>query len=261
MQFGMPTLIETKGPEECAALCRELGLDFIELNMNLPQYQIDNLDTTKLLKTAADAGIYYTIHLDENFNVCDFNRQIADAYLRTALQTIALARELAAPIINMHLSKGVYFTMPDRRIYLFNEYMDIYLDGLCAFRDRADKLIVGSGMRICVENAGGYDMDFLQKGLSLLLESPAFGLTYDWGHDHSVCGCDEKIIMQHEHRLCHMHAHDAVGRKNHLVLGTGEIDLDKCFKLAAKHDCRVVLETKTVEGLKQSVGYIDRFVR
>ena len=33
---GMPTLIETETLEECAALCRELELDFIELNMNLP---------------------------------------------------------------------------------------------------------------------------------------------------------------------------------------------------------------------------------
>lgn len=34
MQLGMPTLIEMKSIEACAALCRELGLDFIELNMN-----------------------------------------------------------------------------------------------------------------------------------------------------------------------------------------------------------------------------------
>jgi len=37
MQYGMPTLIETNSIEECAALCKELHLDFIELNMNLPQ--------------------------------------------------------------------------------------------------------------------------------------------------------------------------------------------------------------------------------
>ena len=36
MVFGMPTLIETNSLEECAALCKNLQLDFIELNMNLP---------------------------------------------------------------------------------------------------------------------------------------------------------------------------------------------------------------------------------
>lgn len=34
---GMPTLIETSSLEECVKLCAELGLDFIELNMNMPQ--------------------------------------------------------------------------------------------------------------------------------------------------------------------------------------------------------------------------------
>ena len=35
----MPTLLEAASPESAAALCRELGLQFVELNMNLPQYQ------------------------------------------------------------------------------------------------------------------------------------------------------------------------------------------------------------------------------
>ena len=48
MQFGMPTLIEIKSLEACAALCRELGLAFVELNMNLPEYQADKLDDIKL---------------------------------------------------------------------------------------------------------------------------------------------------------------------------------------------------------------------
>ncbi|WP_259473503.1 hypothetical protein [Clostridium estertheticum] len=36
IDFGMPTLIETNSIESCVKLCKELGLDFIELNMNLP---------------------------------------------------------------------------------------------------------------------------------------------------------------------------------------------------------------------------------
>ena len=50
INYGMPTLIETSTVEECAKLCAELGLDFIELNMNLPQYQLDKI--TLLISTA-----------------------------------------------------------------------------------------------------------------------------------------------------------------------------------------------------------------
>ena len=47
MQFGMPTLIENRTFEENVQLCKELELDFIELNMNFPEYQIDKLENTK----------------------------------------------------------------------------------------------------------------------------------------------------------------------------------------------------------------------
>lgn len=53
-----------------------------------------------------------------------------------------------------------------------------------------------------------------------------------------------------------MHIHDAMGKKNHLPLGTGELDLPKYFDLANRNNCRVVLETKTVEGLRKSVAWM-----
>ena len=35
--YGMPTLIECDSLDETIKLCKELKLDFIEINMNLPQ--------------------------------------------------------------------------------------------------------------------------------------------------------------------------------------------------------------------------------
>lgn len=43
MHFGMPTLAENASLTENLQLCRELGLDFIELNMNFPEFQVDTL--------------------------------------------------------------------------------------------------------------------------------------------------------------------------------------------------------------------------
>ena len=60
MQYGMPTLIENKTLNDNIALCKELGLSFIELNMNFPEYQIDKLEkVTDFYKAADDAEIYY----------------------------------------------------------------------------------------------------------------------------------------------------------------------------------------------------------
>ena len=225
--------------------------------MNLPQYQTDRFDIPRFRAIAGQYGIYYTIHLDENLNVSDFNPYVANAYRRTVSETIKLAKQLQVPVLNMHLSKGVYFTLPDRKVFLFDEYREQYLSGLTEFRDNCEKEIGGSDIKICIENTDGFTA-FQLDAIDLLLKSPVFALTFDIGHDHGIGGADEPFILERSDRLTHMHMHDALGRKNHMALGTGELDIRKYISLAEQHGCRVVLETKTVAGLKQSARWIQR---
>ena len=255
MEYGMPTLIEAAELERCAALCGELGLDFIELNMNMPQYQLDALDAEKAAETAQKYGIYYTLHLDENLNVSDFNSYIAQGYTRTVLESIALAKRLNMPVLNMHMHSGVYFTLPERKVHLFEVYKDRYLCGMQAFRDACEEAIGDSGVKLCVENCDGFT-GFQKEAIELLLESPVFALTFDVGHNHGCGGKDEAFILTHGNRLRHIHLHDALGKKNHLALGTGEMDIGKYLRLAQEQNCRVVLETKTIAGLRESVRWV-----
>ena len=85
--------------------------------MNLPQYQPERIDITRFREIAEKYGVYYTIHLDENLNIADFNSCVAKAYLDTVLETTEIATRLHAPVLNMHLSRGVYFTLPERKIF------------------------------------------------------------------------------------------------------------------------------------------------
>lgn len=259
MEFGMPTLIEAAELDACAALCRQLGLEFIELNMNMPQYQLDVFDEAYAAEIAEKHGIYYTLHLDENLNVCDFNPYVAKAYTRTVLESIALAKRLRMPVLNMHMHSGVYFTLPERKVHLFEAYKDRYLRDMLAFRNACEEAIRDSDVKICIENCDGFK-GFQQEAIELLLTSKAFALTFDVGHNHGCGGQDEAYILTYEDRLHHMHLHDALGKKNHLALGTGEIDIGKYLRLAQAQSCRVVLETKTIEGLKASVRWVrDRY--
>lgn len=257
MDFGMPTLIEVPRLADCAALCAEFGLQFVECNMNLPEYQTDKIDTAAFAEIARRYNIYYTLHLDENLNVCDFNSAVADAYLHTVSDAIRAAKLLNIPVLNMHLSDGVYFTLPDRKAYLFEQYRDRYLEKLKVFRDQCVRAIGEDSIQICIENCGGYQ-DFQRRGVDLLLESDCFALTFDVGHNHSAGNRDEAFLLDRRGRLCHMHLHDARREKNHLPLGTGELDLMKYLHLAKQRHCRVVLETKTVDGLKQSVEWLRK---
>lgn len=257
MDFGMPTLIELKSLDDCAALCKELGLRFIELNMNLPEYQAEMLDAPMLRRVAEEYGIYYTIHLDENLNPCDFNEKVANAYTETVLQTIEIAKQMHIPVLNMHMASGVWFTLPDRKAFLFAEYEKEYLQKLTAFRNACSEAIGGADIKISVENCGDYArFPFVRKGLELLLESPVFALNFDIGHNAAAGYSDEPTVMEHADRLIHMHVHDAFGRSNHLPLGKGDIDLIKYLTLAKKYNCRAVLEVKTIAGLKESIEWM-----
>lgn len=257
IDFGMPTLIETSTLKECTKLCAELGLDFIELNMNLPQYHLDKIDVNYFKSIADKYGVYYTIHLDENLNINDFNPYVADAYIKTVAATIEIAKKLNIRVLNMHMAKGVYFTLPDRKVLLFSEYKEQYLKSIIDFRDMCENAIDDADIKICIENCDGYE-GFQKEAIELLLESKVFALTFDVGHNHGIGGIDEEFIMKHKDRLNHIHLHDAQGRKNHLALGTGEIDVRKYINLAKEKNCRVVLETKNIDGLKKSMEWINK---
>lgn len=257
MDLGMPTLIELPEPEDCARLCRELGLQFIELNMNLPQYQTDRIDPDRLRNIGKEYGIYFTIHLDENLNPADFNPYVAQAYRQTAEDAIALAAELGMPVLNMHLSSGIHFKLPGRKVDLFSVYQQEYLESLRCFRDRCEAAAGPAGIRVCVENTDGY-RDFHLLALDLLLESPVFGLTYDIGHNYEAGGGDEAEILRRRERLLHFHLHDAKGAWCHLPFGEGELDLPQYLHLAESQTGRAVLEVKTVAGLVQSVRWLEQ---
>lgn len=256
MDFGMPTLIENKDLHENIALCRELGLQFIELNMNLPLFQTEQLEETeKLRRLAAENGIYFTIHLDENLNVCDFNSLVADAYLKTVERVLMAAQEIGAPLLNMHMHHGVYFTLPDRKVFLFDAYRKDYMEGFARFREMCERAAKDSGIKICIENTDGF-MDFEKEAIDYLLQREIFALTWDIGHSHGCGNVDEKFLLERQDRLQHFHIHDGKGSKNHLTLGTGEIDLAQRIGIAQSGGCRCVVETKTVATLRQSAAWL-----
>ncbi|MCM1192148.1 MAG: sugar phosphate isomerase/epimerase [Acetatifactor muris] len=256
IQFGMPTLIEADSPEDAMGLCRELGLAFVELNMNLPRYQAEGLENAAYLKSLQQKyQVGYTIHLDENLNVCDFNRAVAAAYMETAERAIRAARAIGAPVLNMHMNHGVYFTLPDRKVLLFERYFEQYMQSWKRFRAVCEEAADGAEILICIENTDGYT-EYEKEAVTFLLESSVFGLTWDIGHSHGAGDTDEAFIMAHQDKLRHFHIHDGLGRKNHMTLGTGEIDLQQRLHIAEERGCRCVVETKTADALRKSVDWL-----
>ena len=256
MLFGMPTLIEEESLTGCAALCGELGLSFIELNMNLPAYQPGRIKVKTLRAIAETYGLDFTIHMDENLNPFDFNPLVARAYQATLLRTIDLAQQLNVSVINLHLCPGVWFTLPQQKVFLYEKYEKIYRSNVREFRSLCQQAVGENGPLLCLENTNWQAASFLQRTVDMLLESPIFALTYDVGHDFVAGGQDGMFIIERKDRIGHIHLHDALPDSDHLPLGTGQVDISRTLSLADKAGCRVVLETKTTAALKQSVAYL-----
>lgn len=250
MDFGMPTLLEFTTLEENRRLCRELGLSFVEINMNLPQFQPDALLKTDL---SPRGGIYHTLHLDENFNPFDFNPDVAAAYLKTALAAIKIARENSMPIVNMHFPMGVYFTMPRGKVYLWDTNWPHLKESLLRVRDKMTEAADGK-VALCIENTSFGRFTRHEESLEILLESPAFALTYDAGHDAADSMNARDFYLSHSSRLAHMHLHDAAENSCHLALGEGTLDIPA---LCRAH-CRRVIEVKDTSGLTASVQYLKQ---
>ncbi|MBQ3663180.1 MAG: sugar phosphate isomerase/epimerase [Clostridia bacterium] len=270
MQFGMPTLIENRTLADNLALCRRLGLSFIELNMNFPEYQVECLENTDgLIRLAEEAGVYYTVHLDENLNIADFNRLVTDAYLETVRRAIWVLKKLIPLrdrfgdpdqplILNMHMHHGIHITLPGRKVQMYERDFDVYMRAFERFRGLCETWIGDSDIRITAENTDGF-RPYEEKAIEYLLDSPKFGLTWDIGHSKAAREKDVPFILRHCDKLMHFHIHDGTETppKNHLALGDGEIDLTERLDLAKNLNARCVLETKTVETLERSVRWLS----
>ena len=270
LEFGMPTLIENKTIEDNIALCKELGLSFIELNMNFPEYQIDKIeDTDWFYKKADEAGVYYTIHLDENLNVADFNPLVRNAYLETVHRTIEVAKHFVElknkygkkeqPLtINMHMHHGIYITLPDKKVQMNERDFDVYMDYISHFVKVCEEWIGNEDIQIAIENTDGF-REYEKRAIKHMLERDCFVLTWDIGHSKAIGESDVPFILEHKDKLSHFHIHDGSENppKNHLALGDGEIDLIDRLNMARACNARCVLETKTIEALKKSMELLN----
>lgn len=260
MDYGMPTLIELENLEENCALCHELGLDFVEINMNFPEFQSEFFAVEKYASLKEKYGIYFTIHLPENLDVAEVNESVRRAWFETVEETISFARKISCPVINMHMNHGVYVTLPDEKNYVYERKNDEYMKAVSCFRNFCAEKIGDSGILICIENTDGF-RDFEKRAVNYLLELPCFGLTWDVGHSISCDESDMEYLLANVGSLKHFHIHDGTrksgGARCHLDLGRGEVNLDARISLAKECDARCVIETKTVKSLKNSIEWLS----
>lgn len=256
MKLGMPTLLECKDLFTSCEVASQNGLDFVEINMSFPQYLPSALDARRVREEAGRLGLTFTIHADEQLNPFDFNKSVSECYFGVMRDTIRFALEIGAPVINMHLLKGVYVTLPDRVVLLNDVYRGEYLERVDEFIKMCEKEIGDGELKIAIENVDSNPFTESQlDAISHLMKSDKFALTLDTGHELCLNFCDSHVFEEYPQKLIHMHLHDAIGRSAHLPLGEGCVNVrEKLSMLGDSGTC--LIEVKNVEGLKKSIEYL-----
>ncbi len=256
MKYGMPTLVECSGIEECCALAYECGLDFVEINMSFPQYLPSVLDTERLKEIMREKKLFFTIHADEQLNPFDFNEKVSRCYFDVMRDTIRFAKELRIPVINLHLLKGVYVTLPGKVILLSDVYSDEYFNRVREFISMCEEEIGDADLKIAIENVDSNPFTESQlSALEIFMKSDKFALTLDTGHEFCLGGADTPVFKKYPSKLVHMHLHDAKGKSAHLPLGTAEVNIGEKLRLLPKENT-CLIEVKTKDGLKESIAYL-----
>jgi sugar phosphate isomerase/epimerase len=143
-------------------------------------------------------------------------------------------------------------------VWIFDKFYDQFSENLVgAFRTLLDRAN-SHGIKLSVENVCNFDLPFIERVLDELVRLEGFHLTWDVGHDAKTGYKERPVLMRHETNLAHMHLHDYDGKSDHQVLFTGEIDIIGMVMFAQAHGMSVVLETKTIDSLVQSMDRLRK---
>lgn len=249
MKLGMPTLVECNSFEENLKICADLNLDFVEINMNLPEFT-SGMDVEQIQTLLEKYNKFATLHIGERIDIAEFDPIVRKAYLDHLKKVFDIAESLNVKRLNIHMSEGIHFKLPKEKVYLYHQYEDIYLERIDVFKTFVEEHYNGL---VLLENTGILNHTFIEKAINNLLESPSFALTYDMGHDITSGFKDLKFYKDNQQEVVHYHIHDGTALKNHLPLYQGELDIDAYMTLIQKKAAYGVIEVKSLEDLKYSV--------
>jgi sugar phosphate isomerase/epimerase len=252
----MPTLAELSGLDAQVTACRELCLDFIELNMNLPEYLPSRLDPSRLRELSRETGVGFTLHSPEELDLASIHDEIRAAHLSLLEKTFALASRAAITLVTMHLHSGIYFTLPGGKLWLYDRDRERFLETLHGSFSTMAACARENGITLCIENTGNFHLPHVQGALEQLFAIDGLGLTWDTGHDLKGGSREYPVLMNYRDRIRHIHLHDSDGKTAHLPPGKGSLDLPTVLGFAQERGCALVLEVKTREGLEESVKYL-----
>ena len=242
----MPILVEFHSLSENIDLCKKLNLDFIELNLDIPYCFIDKLDTNSLKNNN------FTIHLSEKFDVGELNNSLRNFYLNEIEKIISFGTKYNIFKYNLHLDPGIHFSLPDKKIFIYEEYIDDYLRVYEDSCNILSKIANKYNATILFENVKVES--YTLKVIDLIAKYDNLFFTLDLGHNIRYGNLAKEKFMQYSDKIKHIHLHDFNGSKDHQELFTGLLNVKEELNFCKQHNLDVLIEVKRKEELINSVN-------
>jgi len=255
VSFGMPTLLEFSTLQQNIDLCVELKLNFIEINMCFPYLSSKALHKIDLNEFASKNNIYFNFHLPEEIDFGFFNEEMRIASIQLVENILKRQDKKVIKLLNMHLNKGTYVTLPNEKVYLYEEEYDIYTENVIKAVEYLSPELVANNIILCFENTENFSNIKTQMLLKKLLNYKNIGITWDFGHDASAMYSDKPFILNNITALKHTHLHDFNKQtgNNHQELYSGNLDIQESLKIIMDNNLSCVIETKNTKTLTNSV--------
>lgn len=250
-KLGMPTLLELDTIEKNAQLCRELGLDFIEINLNFPYCNYIENSPLEVKKILEANGIFATIHMPEELNLASFHRRIRESHITLFEDVCIWGEAFNCRQITFHLNDGITVTMPSGKVQLHDLYFNQVKENLEKSFLQLATLTKKHDLSICLENTSFTEQT--EQLFNLATETYGLGCTFDIGHDAKNGGRAGAFYSKHPNVVKHMHIHDYNGKSDHLELFEGHLNITEFLKFAEERSILSVIEVKSVESLRASV--------
>ena len=249
MKVGMPQLYEYDTIEDNLILAKELGVDFIELNLNFGYCRKEmEQDTVKDLLDKY--GIEATLHFYDEADLGSYD-EVVDAYL-VLLERYARLGQGYIKQINMHLIPGPVVTISGVKNYIYEKEYDEYITRLINNFKRAEDICNQYDINMVIENTDNIP-EYTKRTYQDLYKA-GFRFCYDIGHDHLSYDIVWNLLQDIDLPFDEFHIHDAKDRKKcHLALKDGTLDVAKFKRLAEKNNAYVVLEVKQSSDLITTV--------
>ena len=249
MKIGMPVLYEYNSVLENIKLAKELGLDFIELNLNFGYCRQQLERPEELNNLLVMNNLEATLHFYDEADFASYE-EVVEAYMMLLEKFAVLGAKAQVKLINIHLNEGPIVTISGQKNYIYEKEYSIYIENIKRRLQRARKLCQQNNIEMVLENV--YVPVHIQRTY-IELWKEGFSFNYDIGHDNNDNDRLQNVLQTTPIKFKEYHMHDGNGKTCHLTLGTGNINLEEYKKQAERDQAYVVLEIKSSEDLKKSV--------